>query len=113
MRRLPKDEETIPIIEVEGRFLTLGELERLYPEMYQRLLDPAKVFEFRVSYELLTERVRRRHAQGRVPTIYRWEYMLTPEEQIRHMELRDEIGLELLEAERKLLEEELAIIRGG
>lgn len=108
-RRLPKGEETIPIAEVEGRFLTPLELERLYPERYRALmLKPELV----VSDELLVERVRRRVAQGRVRTIYRLEYELSPEEQLRHMEARDEIGLELIEAERKLLEEELRLLRG-
>lgn len=109
--KLPKGEETIPIIEVEGRFLTPLELERLYPERYRALMLRPEVT---VSHELLIERVRRRIAQGRVRTIYRWGFpmALTPEEQLRHMELRDEIGLELLEAERKWLEETLRLLRG-
>ena len=108
MRRLPKGEETLPIVEVEGRFLTLQELREQYPELYRELLERRPI---EVSLELLIERVRRRIAQGREPPIYRWEFELTPEEQLRHMELRDEIGLELLEAERKLLEWELAKLR--
>lgn len=114
MRKLPKGEETIPIIEVEGRFLTLQELKEQYPELYKKLLEPKTLESVEVSPELLIERFRRRLAQRRVPTIYRWGFpmSLTPEEQLRHMEARDEIGLELIEAERKLLEWELAVLRG-
>ena len=111
--RLPRGEETLPIIEVEGRFLTLEEVRRLHPEQYRKLLE-LKPLELEVSLELLTERFRRRLAQGRVATIYRLERFppltLTPEDQLRHIELRDEIGLELLEAEREWLEETLRLL---
>ena len=113
--RLPKGEETLPIIEVEGRFLTLEELQREYPELYKELTEKKRLGispALTVPEELLIERVKLRHAQGRVPTIYRLQppYELTPEEQIWHMEQRTEIGLQLIEAERKLLEEELKIL---
>lgn len=111
MRRLPKGEETIPIIEVEGRFLTLAELKAQYPELYRKLLEPRTLEFIEVSEELLVERVRRRIAQGRVMTIYRFDMALTPEEQLAHMEARDDIGMELIEAERRLLEEELRLLR--
>jgi len=109
VRRLPKGEETLPIVEVEGRFLTPQELAR------EHLRAILALPEIRVSDELLIERVRRRIAQGREPTIYRLGFpmVLTPVEQLRHMEMRDEIGIQLIEAERKLLEEELTILRGG
>lgn len=112
-RRLPEGEETLPIIEVDGKLLTLEELRQQYPELYERLLEGAGNPELGIiSDELLIERVRIRIAQGREPTIYRIQGELTPEEQLTHMEARDEIGLELIEAERKLLEEELRILRG-
>jgi len=66
-----------------------------------------------LSPEALIERVEKRIAQGREATIYRLGYELTPDDQLRHMKLGDEIGLELIEAERKLLEEELRIIEDG
>ncbi len=111
-RRLPLGEETLPIIEIEGRMVPLEELKLRYPDVYRQLIT---VREFEVSDELLIERVRQRHAQGRVPTIYRFirdEPELSPERQIWHMERRTEIGLELIQAERKLLEEEINILRG-
>lgn len=100
-RKLPKGEETLPIAEVEGKFLTPNELRRLGLPLELRP----------VPTELLIERMRRRVAQGRVATIYRLQYELSPEGQLKHMELGDDIGLELIEAERKLLEEEIGILR--
>ncbi|GAI36938.1 unnamed protein product [marine sediment metagenome] len=117
--RLPKGEETLPIIVVEGRMLTLEELRRLYPELYETLIGLRRQglgLEFEITDELLIERMRRRIAQGRVQTIYSLSLVepeLTPEEQLRHMEMRDQIGLELIGAERKLLGEELRLLRGG
>lgn len=113
-KKLPKGEETLPIIEVEGKLLTLEELKQQYPELYESLFGVAGTSNPHVgviSEELLIERVRVRIAQGREPTIYRLHYALTPEEQLMHMEARDEIGLELIEAERKLLEEEFRMMR--
>lgn len=113
--KLPRGEETLPIIEIEEKFLTLDEVRTLYPDVYERLIRPELRFEFTVSDQLLIERFRMRMAQGRERTIYRLQnkcpFALTPEEQLRHMELRDEIGLELIEAERQLLEEELALLK--
>ena len=106
MRRLPKGEETLPVIEVEGKLLTSSGLEKAYPRL--RLVDLKQP----ASTRLLIERKRMRVNQGRVRTIYRFTYELTPEDQLRHMELQDAIGLELIEVERKLLEEELRILRG-
>ena len=104
MRRLPKGEETLPVIEVRGELLTPAGLERAHPRL-DELREPA-------STRLLIERKRMRVKQGRVRTIYRFRYQLTPEEQLSHMESQDAIGLELIEVERKLLEEELRILRG-
>ncbi|GAI76905.1 unnamed protein product [marine sediment metagenome] len=116
--RLPKGEETLPIVVVEGRFLTLQEVQQFHPDLYGALIGRprlgAPLLEFEVSDELLIERMRRRIAQGRVPTIYALSLVepeLTPEQQLRHMEMRDRIGLELIEAERGLLREELAMLR--
>jgi len=112
-RRLPRGEETLPIFEVEGRFVTLYELQSEYPSLYKQLIETKTLpYALRIPDELLIERVKLRHAQGRVPTIYRLQppYKLTPEEQIWHMEQRTEIGLQLIEAERKLLEEELKML---
>lgn len=115
MAKFPFGEETLPIVEVEGKLLTLAELEEQYPELYRQLLEPTRAVSaiIMISDELLVERVRRRVAQGREPTIYRWgdPASLTPEEQLAHMEARDAIGLELIAAERKLLEEELRMLR--
>lgn len=105
IRRLPKGEETLPVIEVGGELLTPAGLERAHPELR---LDELRA----ASTRLLIERKRIRANQGRVATIYRFRYRLTPEEQIRHMELQDAIGLEIIEAERKLLKEEVRILRG-
>lgn len=106
IRRLPKGEETLPVVEVDGELLTLGGLEKAHPRLrLDELREPA-------STSLLIERKRKRINQGRVGTIYRPQYSLTAEEQLRHMELQDVIGLELIEVERKLLEEELRILRG-
>jgi len=99
-RRLPEGEETLPVAELEGELLTAA-----HPKFrLSEILEPA-------STRLLIERKRMRVNQGRVATIYRIRYQLTPEEQISHMELQDAIGLELIEAERKLLDEELRILR--
>ncbi len=103
MRRLPKGEETLPVIEVEGELLTSSGLEKAH--RLRLVKQPA-------STRLLIERKRMRVNQGRVRTIYRFRYQLTPEEQLRHMELQDAIGLELIEVERLLLEEEVKILRG-
>lgn len=97
-RRLPKGEETLPFYDLEGKLLTPDRLHR--PD----LLRP------RVTDKLLIERVRMRVSQGRVPTIYRLDYELSPDEQLKHMELSDEVGVELMQAERKLLEEEIRIL---
>lgn len=106
MRRLPKGEETLPVIEVGGELLTSSGLEKAYPELrLGELRQPA-------STRLLIERKRLRINQGRVLTVYRFQYQLTPEEQLKHMESQDAIGLELIEVERNLLEEELKILRG-
>lgn len=115
-RRLPKGEETIPIVVIERLMLSPLELMKEHPRQYEVLVSRRKlVYPMRVTDELLVERVRRRYAQGRVATIYRLitdeEKELTPEEQIRHIEQRTKTGLELIEAERKLLEEELSILR--
>lgn len=111
--KLPKGEETLPIIEIEGKMMTLQEVRQFYPSTYQRLVTPRLRLAYKVSDELLVERFRIRLAQGRVATIYRWgvPMVLTPEQQLIHMEARDEIGLELIEAERKLLGEELAMLK--
>ncbi len=112
--KLPKGEETLPIIEIEGVVLTLEEVRRLHPDAYRQLTTPRVVFKYAVSDELLVERFRMRMAQGRVATIRRFDIehpILTPEEQLAHMEARDKVGLELIEAERKLLEEELAMLK--
>ena len=98
-RKLPKGEETLPITEIEGRFIMLADLT--FPLQLGI-----------ISNELLIERVRKRTSQNREATIYRIEYELTPADQLEHMILGDAIGLELMEAERKLLEEELKILRG-
>jgi len=106
IRRLPKGEETLPVVEVDGELLTSGGLEKAYPRLrLVGLREPA-------STKLLIQRKRMRIKQGRVRTIYRPQYSLTAEEQLRHMELQDAIGLELIDVERKLLEEELRILRG-
>jgi len=106
IRRLPKGEETLPVIEVGGELLTLGGLEKAHPELrLVELREPA-------STRLLIARKRMRVKQGRVSTIYRPQYSLTPEEQLSHMESQDAIGLELIEVERKLLDEEVRILRG-
>ena len=99
-------------MEVQRRMMSLETLKAQHPTLYQQLLSPQFVLE--VSDELLIERVRQRHQQGRVATIYRFYRdapELSPKEQIRHMENRTQIGLELIKAERKLLEEELSILR--
>lgn len=106
IRRLPKGEETLPVVEVEGELLTPSGLEKAHPRL--RLVDLKKP----ASTRLLIERMRVRVSQGRVPTIYRFRYELTPEDQLRHMELQDTIGLELIKVERLLLEEEVKILRG-
>ena len=106
MRKLPKGEETLPVIEIEGELLTPSGLEKAHPRL--RLVDLKQP----ASTRLLIERKRMRVNQGRVRTIYRPQYSLTAEEQLRHMELQDAIGLELIDVERKLLEEELRILRG-
>jgi len=97
-RRLPRGEETLPFYDLEGKMLTLDRLHR--PD----LLRP------HITDKLLIERMRMRISQGRVPIIYRFEYELSPNSQLNHMELGDKIGLELIQAERKLLEEELRIL---
>lgn len=98
-RRLPRGEETLPFYDSEGKMLTLDKLHK------SNLLRP------HVTDKLLIERMRMRISQGRVPTIYRFEYELSPDSQLKHMELGDEIGSELIQAERGLLEEELRILR--
>ena len=111
-RRLPKGEETLPVVEVDGKFLALGKLKESSPGVYQSLLQRLPRMET-IPSKLLIQRVAERIAQGRVATIYRLEHELAPDEQLRRMNLGDEIGLELIEAERKLLEEELRMIREG
>ncbi|MBA7586679.1 hypothetical protein ES708_28684 [subsurface metagenome] len=106
VRRLPKGEETLPIVEVDEELLTPVGLEKAHPRL--RLADLKQPAPTR----LLVERKRMRVNQGRVGTIYRPQYSLTAEEQLRHMELQDAIGLELIEVERNLLEEEVKILRG-
>jgi len=109
-RKLPKGEETIPIVEIEGRFHTPQDL-RKQPYLLRQVLG-ARVLT--VSEKLLIERVRERSRQGRERTVYRFDREnpeLSPEDQIWHMERRTTIGKELLEAEQKLLEEELAILK--
>lgn len=97
--KLPKGEETLPFYDLEGKLLTLDKLNK------PQLACP------RITNKLLIERERMRISQGRCLTIYRFEYELSPAAQLKHMELGDDIGLELIEAERKLLEEELRILR--
>lgn len=111
--KLPKGEETLPIIEIEGKMLTLDELKKLYPEIYDKLVSPTIAYEVKIRDALLLERFRMRLTQKRVPTIHRWGYpqTLTPEEQLAYMEARDPVGLELINAERGLLEEELAMLK--
>ena len=68
MRRLPRGEETLPVVEVEGELLTVGGLEKAHPEL--RLVELREP----VSTKLLIERMRMRVKQGRVSTIYRPQY---------------------------------------
>lgn len=97
-RRLPKGEETLPFCDLDGKMLTLSES--------RKLTKPP------ITEELLIKRMKIRISQGRVFTIYRFGYELSPDSQLKRMELRDEIGLGLIEAERKLLVEELRILEG-
>ena len=117
--KLPKGEETLPFAEVNGKFLTLNELQTQYPEVLKALLQPVSALGA-VSYAsqtsselLLTERFKQRMLQGRERTIHRVDLVfpiLTPEEQLKHMQAKDEIGMELLAAERKFLQEEIRLI---
>jgi len=112
-RRLPLGEETLPITIVEGKMTSLQDLEQHYPLLYKDLVS-RKVFELKVSDELLVSRVKQRHAQGRVATIYRMVHdgvkEFSPEEQIEEMEARTPTGLDFIKAESKLLEEELKVL---
>jgi hypothetical protein len=109
MPKLPKGEEKLPIIELEGKLLTPGQLKRKSRTLYQSFTSaPGDTF----TYRLMIERMRRRVAQGRVLPIYRLDKEISPGDQLRHMEQGDEIGQELILSERKLLEEELRILRG-
>jgi hypothetical protein len=108
--KLPRGEETLPIAEVDGKYLTAAELESQQPVKYRQLLVAPIVT---VSDNLLVERFSMRVAQGRVLTIYRADLptSLTPEEQLMHIKAKDKIGMELINAEAKLLQEELRLLR--
>lgn len=101
-RRLPKGEETIPIAEIIGKVLSPKQLKAMGIP-YKEIPKPSDM--------LLIKRVKKRHAQGREPTIYRFREKLTPQQQIRHMERRTVVGLEFIQAEYKLLEEEINILK--
>jgi len=103
-RKLPKGEETIPIAEIAGKMVSPKQLKAMR-------IPYKKVLTLTPSDMLLIKRVKERHAQGREPTIYRFTGKLMPQQQIRHMERRTSIGLELIQAERKLLEEEINILK--
>ena len=107
-RRLPAGEEDLPFMEEGGRYVTLREIRSSPVLLFNLLrLSPGEV-----SQGLLVERVRRRHMQGREPGMHVLGVgYVGPEEMIRHMEAGDEIGRLFIEMERKLLEEELGIVR--
>lgn len=98
-RRLPAGEETLNIVRYGGVYLTPNQITSL-----------AQLRGGEVPTELLIERLRTRMGQGRVSTIYRLQHELSPAEQLGHMVAGDEIGLELIEAERKLVQEEIGIL---
>lgn len=103
-RRISEDEKRIPIAEMGGRYLTPS-------EMTQTLLREAP----EPSVALLIERVKQRARQDRVMTTYRPTRIfpaLTLEQQIEHMEAGDEIGKELLAAEKGWLNEVKKILEG-
>lgn len=101
----------MPFFEVDGVFMGLREIS---PAQLKALAVGRKDPRLKITDRLLVQRMRVRRAQGRVMTIYRINYPpLTPEEQIKHMETRTPVGLNLIEAERRLLEWELTIIGGA
>jgi hypothetical protein len=102
-RILPIGEETLPILEIGGKLFTPKQIKsgfKAFPAHMRTVND-----------DMLIERVKMRKQQGRMATIYHTDYELSPDDQIRHMKLRDKIGLELISAERKLLEEEIRILK--
>lgn len=110
-KKLPKGESSLPIVTIEGKWVSVDDIKRNFPKDYVAVLfrwQVPKVF----PSEILIERVRLRHAQGRVPTIYRVGMKpLTPQQQLKHMEQKTAVGLELIKAEKGLLLEELKILR--
>lgn len=104
MAGLPKGEETLPVAEDrKGRFYSLQLLKEKWPKV-PTMLQAKRLLARKPSNKLLIERVRLRMKQGREGPVYRWQIKLTPEEQLKHMEAGDEIGKELIGAERKFLE---------
>jgi len=121
-RKLPGIEDSLPIYEINGKFLTLEELKESFPAIYEQLtssqLDTVKAVST-VSTNLLAKRFAMRIEKGEVFTIYSIRSSLdselsslTPQQQLYHVGLRDEEGIRILTAEYKLLEAELKILKG-
>lgn len=104
-RKMPLGEDTLPIADIDGNLLRHSDLVGKGIALSMALAS--------ISDRLLIERVRQRISQGRVGPIYQVpqkEY--SPSDQLQHMIDKDELGKLLLDAERKLLEEEIRIIEG-
>jgi len=104
-RRLPIGEDTLPIAEFEGRYITPTALIQLKYMGSQSISEP--------TARLLIERVRRRIEQDREGTALSLSGLypeLSPEQILEHMELGDEEGQKHLLAERKWLEESIKIL---
>jgi len=104
--KITKGEEEISLVEIDGEFLSLNELMERYPDTWKDKLKMNK--SFNGKKELIKSRYREKAEQGRLPVLQRFKTVITPKEQVDHVMRETEIGEELIEAERKLLEFEIA-----
>lgn len=124
MAKLPNGEETIPLLIIDGKMLSLKEIEKEYPDVYNSLTsEPTKDINYykklllskeptiEITNKLLIKRFEERMKQGRERTIHRFLTTISPTRQMIEMVKKTKIGKELIEAERGLLEWELRILK--
>lgn len=124
MAKLPNGEETIPLLIIDGKMLSLKEIEKEYPDVYNNLTSEStkdinyykklllsKEPTIEITNKLLIKRFEERMKQGRERTIHRFLTTISPTRQMIEMVKKTKIGKELIEAERGLLEWELRILK--
>jgi len=104
-------EADIPYLEIDGVFYTPREIlahAEANDEIWHRILETRPDFDpEEIPLELLIERIRKKYQMGKLVNVYMmgYPYVLTPEQQLREVEMLTPLGMKILEAEKKLMQE--------